>query len=136
MNVLKHGILNFMIAAIAFSFFKIPILSTEMLLVIVGSMAIDLDHLLSDYKSLRNPGKMIKRWIKNQDKFTGRLYLFHTYEFFLLIAILAFFYNWVLFMLFGMILHFLEDGYINIRYTKDVQWMGSYSLILRFIRNL
>lgn len=116
-----------------------PVLSGEELLIFaIGSVLIDVDHyLLYVQRTKRRDIRGMFRYfeelqpIQKTIPYVG-LCLFHTVDFFLLVAILALFHPALLPLLAGLLFHFVAD-LIDL-HRKGVPFIRAFFLLEHFIR--
>ncbi|MBI4690375.1 MAG: hypothetical protein HY754_08940 [Nitrospirae bacterium] len=104
----------------------------------VGSILIDVDHYI--YYVLRRKRFGIKEMFeyhdnlwsqKNKIPYAG-ICIFHTIDFFILIGILSFFFPFLLYLLIGLIFHFIID--IVFLYKHNYFWGRAFFFIEHLIR--
>lgn len=89
-------------------------------LVFLATFLIDFDHYAWYVLKKKNLSlKKAYNFLKAMDKAKPMMMIFHTFEFLLLILILAFFYDFFLFILIGMLFHSLLDV-IDLKYNKEL----------------
>ena len=127
MNILIHFLFNILFGEI----FRFK--WEEILLIGLGGVIIDLDHILYQFFIVKNRTiKQMWEWHKRESKINRpHYYVFHYLEIMLIITILGYFFNWYLFLIFlGFILHWIVDAIMYINYYKSLNpWIKYYSLI-------
>jgi uncharacterized membrane protein len=116
-----------------------PLLSLPFLLIILGGTLIDVDHIFDEvYKgNIKKVRKVIRHWAKTCNIYVRGLYFFHTYEFMFVILLASIFlYQPFIYVLLGMIIHFLSDGITNYSYIEDFSWLKHYSVIWWLLSSL
>ena len=133
MKTIHHAVINTGLGGITLSILRHPIISIELLIIILAGILIDIDHLFVEILkgTIRYPKKVIKYWASIPNKHTGELHIFHSYEFLSIVLFLWFFNSIFLFIFLGLFLHFLADGITNYRNAKSFKWLRDYSIILR-----
>lgn len=132
MNALKHLIINLIFGFLILLLFFKQINFQYLLVIVLSGFLIDVDHIFNEIykKTIFKPKKFVRYWFDIANKYTGELYLFHTYEFFLLILILSLYNKLFLFIFIGLVIHFIADGITNNNYTRSFKWVKNYSVIL------
>ena len=133
MNTAKHVLINAVFAALVskslLGFVDPRFFWT---IVLVGGL-VDLDHLIpSIYDGMiKHPVAMIRFWAGKVNVHLRRLYLFHTYEFVLLMILLGIVFDKPIFLFIsiGIVLHLIADAVTNTRFIKGVSWVPHYSLL-------
>lgn len=119
-------------------------------MIFLASVFIDIDHFLiyvyhrknwSLRKALKYYDEVVKRetqWIREGKKWKSHIQIFHTLEFHLLVLILAFYFNWLYFVLVGMVFHSLldilwmaKDRALRLRWFFLSEWIFVKKSILR-----
>ena len=101
------------LASLLIAIFLFPIDGWNVLLIFVGGVLIDIDHLfwyIIKFKEF-NLLKMYKwcRGLRDIAMFKNLLFIFHTAEFFILIAILSFFSEELFMVFIGLLVHYMLD---------------------------
>lgn len=114
-----HAFFGVIFSLILYYFFHASFLNS--LIVFLASVFIDVDHYLFGAKRNQTLNlKKIYTWHKNLPKnHKPIMHIFHTIEFTFFIAILAYFFNFFLFILIGMLFHSFSD-IIDMAYTKKM----------------
>ncbi len=136
MHLVKHAAITLGVGVLLLLLLGKPVLSIELLLILAGSVLIDIDHLWlpSVRKRVRKPRKLHEYLSDRANEYLGELKLFHTYEFQLLILLLGLLvWQPLVWLWLGLFLHLLEDAYSNTR-KKKLDWLPDYSLVYRVIR--
>ena len=127
MNVFIHFVMNILIA------FFLKFNLNEILLIGLGGILIDLDHLFYWFV-IKKESSLKKWWTFHKSNFkslTPHLYLLHFIEVIILFMIISYYVNWYLFLIsFGFLLHYLFDVAKYLWVGKSLsQWEEYYSLI-------
>jgi hypothetical protein len=130
MHSSKHLIVNALVGAGFLYLLDKPIVSLNLLVIVLAGFFIDLDHLFNQmvHGNLSNPDKMVRHWDSIAEGHSGDLYLFHTYEFIGLIGIAGFLHSIFFYMFIGLVLHFLCDALVNFKDMRSLQWLEDYSV--------
>ena len=129
MNILTHFILNILIGLP----FKLNY--TELLLLGLGGIFIDIDHIIYQYFIVKN--KTIKEmwaWHKKENAIHHpHFYIFHQIELIIIFTIVSFYLNRFLFIFsLGFFLHFIEDSIMYFSYYRNLSWLKHFSVIYQF----
>lgn len=127
MHILIHALINLILG------YSIVGFSQGLLIIIISGIIIDIDHIFNEIwkGTLKNPKKVIKYWASIPNKYTGEFYLFHSYEFILIIFFLSKINTIFYFIFLGLIFHFIADAITNINATKSMKWLKDYSVIFK-----
>ena len=136
MHTLKHLLINISLGILILFVLNERIFSINLLLIILAGVLIDIDHVFNEiYKgTIKNPRKVIRYWASTQDKHVKELYLFHSYEFLFILLVLSFIFMPLIYILIGLIIHFITDGITNYNDIKSFSWLKHYSVIWWLIR--
>ncbi|MBC8500325.1 MAG: hypothetical protein ISS25_01510 [Nanoarchaeota archaeon] len=127
MEIWQHTVISAIITAVLWPFF-----SWWSLLVLVGGVLIDSDHVLWYYYrrgdfNLRKVYSYCRAISDNKDtkEYKKAVLIFHSYEALVVLAVLSFFIPQFVLLLIGVIEHMLSD----FLYTL-YKWRGPYSLVV------
>lgn len=120
-------------ASLVFSAVLFPFFGWFSVLFFVGSFFVDVDHYLDYVFSFRDFSlKRAYLFYKNYSgHLTVRLNVFHTFEFWVFLLVLSFFYDVVMFFSLGVLFHMLLDLH-NLALKKNIT--RSPSIIHWFVR--
>ena len=135
MSPLVHFIFSMITAVILY-----PIFGWSVLLIFVSGVLIDIDHYfwyiykIKDYNMFKcYKFYMIKEAKNNYRGIVGALFIFHTIEILVILMVISFFIEIVMFLTIGIFGHFLLD-LIWIYYTTK-RFFLNHSIISWFIKN-
>ncbi len=121
----EHALYGLIVAVVLFLFHLIPL--TGALILWLVSFLIDVDHyafyvLAKHDFNLRRAYHFFahqdKSYYKQKSEYRAPLCAFHTVEVLLLVIVLSFYYKIALYILIGMLLHFIGDFYHTIILMK------------------
>lgn len=111
-----------------------PIFGWEVMLILAGGIFIDIDHYIRFIFKYKNSNifECYRHYItmfekNNFDECKGGLFIFHTIEFAIFIAILSFFNRLAMIFAVGLLLHYLLDLIWHIHVPKRI--VANHSLI-------
>lgn len=132
MNWLKHILISFLFASLYSLFFGLN--TKAFLIVIFGAIPMDIDHLVNDITKgrIKNPRKMLKRWYKTADIYTGEFHFLHNIEILFTVFLLALYSKIFYYLFISFTLHLAADYYMKVRHTKSFSING-FSIILHIL---
>ena len=100
------------VATTAFALILLPFFGLKAFLVYLGGFFVDVDHYLYNVAQFKDFSlKKAYLFYSNGHKiYTNLLHIFHTIEFWILLAVLGFFYLPFALVFFGLALHMVMDG--------------------------
>ncbi|MBI4439440.1 hypothetical protein HY638_00540 [Candidatus Woesearchaeota archaeon] len=120
MSPLRHIVVSSVLAAILFPFFGIKVL-----MVFVGGVLIDIDHYFwfvakKKDTSIARCQRFYERVMveKRMKDVLNALFIFHTLEFLIIIAVASFFSEYALMFLVGYVFHIVPDIIFEVRMWK------------------
>lgn len=133
MNWLKHILINFFFASL-YCLVSWSINLKAFFIIIFGAIPIDFDHIINDIAKgrIRNPRKMLKRWYKTADIYTGEFHFLHNIEFLIAVFLLALYSKIFYYLFLSLALHIAADYYIKVRHTKSFN-INEFSVIMHFL---
>jgi len=134
MHIISHVLINGLIG------FLMQLSMFEILLIILGGILIDLDHLLyivcgEKINSLKKAWKFHKKEYKLM---RPHLFIFHFLEPIIIFSLVFYFVEWHIFLVFfGFFLHWITDAIKYLCYYKSFfPWLKYYSLIFYLVKCL
>jgi hypothetical protein len=129
MNLVRHFLITFVMTVIFFVLTQ-NFSPVNFWIIMISSLAIDIDHLFYDLPEKRNSViNILKYWWRMADEYKGRFYLFHTIDTLVIVFLLYAYVDKIFFYIFlGFFFHIMQDSITNTRATKSLKWLKNYSI--------
>ncbi len=141
MDSISHLLLNLVLGSLYLKLTNQPVVSWSLLVIVLIGVFIDVDHLLlpvldGRLRSFRTKEllRFALSWLLGENRRDYDIYLFHTYEFLILIFYLSLNNSFLFFVFLGLVFHFVGDALANTLLHKNLSWVWDYSLILWFYK--
>jgi len=107
---------------------------TEFLIFLASSLLIDIDHLLYFLSKRKGVSETIALWKAHYRKKVPGIYVFHSIEFIIALAVASIAYRPALFVLLGVLVHLGSDAFLYIMHYKNLRWLRHWCLLCQLRR--